>query len=114
MLLRDHPEKLTAYVGATGRTLRFSLVDADGDAIDLTDYTVQISAKLGSTYKITRSSCVIEDAAGGEVSYAPASDEIDAAGEYTAQLRLIAAGGLVDYTEPFIIDVQQPVDDAGS
>jgi len=96
------------YVGATGRKIRAQVRDDDGNILDQTGNTVKLSAKLGDTYKIQAATMTVEAGTDGWVYYMPAAGEVDTEGEYKAQVR-IEEGGLVDYADPFVIDVIDPI-----
>lgn len=114
MLLSDQPLRVTTYVGADGRPILLALVNANGTPIQLSGYTVQLSASLGGEYKISRASCTIEDESGGGVSYTPNAMQIATPGVYQAQLRLVNEADLVDYSQEFEIEVKQPRDNDAS
>lgn len=93
------------YVGADGRILYFLAKQADGTAFDLTGYTVTITAKNGSTTKIDDEECTVTNDAEGAFTYTPEAEEIDEAGDYDAQVKLVDGSSLVNYLEQFIIQV---------
>jgi len=96
--------RITTFVGATGRALRFQLRDATGVVIDLSGYTsAAISGKLDTTEKIQNEAVTIEAGTDGWVSFTPSSGAIDTEGEIRAQIKLIAAAN--DYTDEFVIEV---------
>jgi hypothetical protein len=107
--MRESRQEAVTYVGADGRTLEFTAKDSGGNAYDLTDLDISISAKLGATVKIDNSDCTVVLAASGTFTYTPTSAEIDESGEYDAQVRLENQSGEVDYLERFIIDVRNPI-----
>ena len=104
----DRPVILT-YVGASGRTLSFTLKDSAGTVIDLTGKTVTITAKLAGTAKINAQTMTVSAPATGVATYTPTAAMIDTAGDYVAQIKMAAAGPVYDFTEVFIIRVQEVV-----
>ena len=110
MKAKHELERVTTYVGADGRQIRLQVKDEDGNAYDLSGFSsCTVSARLGSgssaTWKIQAKSVTIEAGTDGWVHFTPSASEIDTEGEYLAQFRFVDAGSLVDYTDPFIIDV---------
>lgn len=60
-----------------------TLVDADGDPIDLTGHTVALLMKNNAgTTKVNYSAATVDDATSGEVSYSWALGDLDTAGVY--------------------------------
>ncbi len=96
------------YVGADNRTLLFTATE-DGSAMNLTSYTVTISAQYDNDDKIVSQSVTLDVEADGTMSYTPAAGEIDVAGEYHAQIRLDDGSANIDYLEPFTLRVEPVV-----
>jgi len=93
------------YVGADGRTIYFLAKQSDALAFDLTGFTVTITAKNGSALKIDDEECTVTNETEGAFIYTPTAAEIDEAGDYTAQVKLVDGSSLVNYLEPFILRV---------
>lgn len=110
MQMSDHRATVITYQGADGRPLEFTVRNSDGTATDLTGFSVFLSASHGDDAKISRAEMTVSDPTAGEVSYLPSAAEISDVGVYDAQLRLVNAGGLIDYTEPVRLDVRAPID----
>lgn len=109
MSAKDY-RRIQTVVGATGRKLRLQIRSkATGAAVDLTDYT---SATLDSWFagttpnKILAKAMVIEVGVLGWVYYFPIAAEIDTAGDLLSRITLDPNTGTIDYTERFIIEVE--------
>lgn len=103
---------IRTFVGANGRALQFVLksVAADGtvSAYDLTGFTVTLLATYQGSTKINEAACTLTDAAAGEFEYTPSASEIDVAGKYAARIKLVNPSALVDFPEPFWLQVDDP------
>lgn len=110
----EHLARLRTVVGAD-RELQAAITDDDGVIRDLTGYSsATVSARLGSTYKISAANVTIEDGGStGYVSFTPDSGDIDVSGDYRAMIRFVTALGAIDYSDEFIIEVSQPIYDTG-
>jgi len=108
MASENYPTVIT-YVGADGRKLEFTAKDAAGDAYDLTDLTLTITAEYGGNKKIDGESCNVTTAASGLFDYTPAAGEVDEVGQYTAQVKIVNGASKVDFLEKFYIDVRDPI-----
>ena len=96
------------YVGADNRTLLFTATE-DGSAMDLSSYTVTISAQYETAEKIVSGSVTLDTAADGEISFTPTAAQLDVAGDYHAQIRLDDGSANIDYLEPFTLRVEPVV-----
>lgn len=96
------------YVGATGRKIRVQIRDDDGNVLDQTGNTHKLSGRLGDTYKIQAVTMTVEVGTDGWVYYMPSAGEVDTEGRFDCQVQ-ITEGGLVDYTDPFILDNKAPI-----
>ena len=75
--------------------LQATLVDGNGNAVNLTGATVTFSmANSAGTLVITDGSCTIVSATGGVVSYAWGSSDTTTAGTFTGEFE-VTIGGLV-------------------
>ena len=83
--------------------------DVDGNAYDLTNLTVTLTAERDGSEKIDGQAVNVTDAANGLFDYTPAAAEIDTEGEYVAQVKLVDGSQNVDYLEPFVISVRKPI-----
>jgi|GEM_PF-4903125 len=106
--MAEYRPVVITYVGANGRVLLFAATDTDGVAYDLTGATVTITANYEGATKINNRAATVTDAAGGLFNITPTAAEIDVPGKYNAQVKLVEAT-LIDYLEPFIIEVRDPV-----
>jgi hypothetical protein len=96
------------YVGATGRKIRVQVRDDDGNVLDQTGNTHKLSARLGTVYKIEAVTMTVEVGTDGWIYYMPSAAEVATEGEYNCQVQ-VTSGGLVDYTDPFILDNREPI-----
>ncbi len=116
--------KIYTYVGATGRPLGCRLTEINADTVapmdvSSADYTMSLYAKYSGSYKIAGEEmdkvAVGEEDPGesGDVQYLPAADEIDVAGTYEAQVKIIKTVGeaeLVEWSDKFDIIVQETLE----
>lgn len=96
------------YVGATARKIRVQIRDDDGNAVDLSSTTCKLSATLAGAYKIEAVDMTVEGGTDGWCYYMPDAAEVDDEGMYLCQVQTTAAG-LIDYPEPFVLDVDDPI-----
>lgn len=103
--------RVQTVVGATGRKLRLQVRRPDtGAAFDLTSYTsATLTAKFAGAVenKIDGEACTIEAGTDGWVYYYPAAGEVDTAGDLLARVTLDPNTGTLDYTERFVIEVEE-------
>ena len=113
--------RVTTYVGADARRLRWQAKDEDGDAYDLSDIrdngSATFSACLGDTsedtnWKMERITVTIEAGTDGWHYIDPTAAQVPTAGEMIGQVRLVDASAKVDYLDPVVIDVEDPYDKA--
>lgn len=74
--------------------LRFTIQDADGVAVDLTNATVRFKmVSIGGTVNKVNGVCVLDDAVNGSCSYLVQAEDTDTIGFYNAELELTYSGG---------------------
>lgn len=109
MNTREVRQIVKTWQGADGRVLQFQAVDAQGNAYDLSDLTVTLTANFSGVTMIEAAECSVTDAAGGLFEYQPSAEQIADAGDYDAQVMLENTGGEFDFLEIFTLRVQEVV-----
>jgi len=95
-------QTLTVAAGDYGYQIPFVVQDADGNAKDLTGYTVTLhtwQSLVPGTYVINEA-CTVDVEASGTCHYNIASGDISSAGQWVGELELTKAGA-VESTETF-------------
>lgn len=108
----DERPRIVTYVGADGRALQFTATDADGAAYNLTSLTLTIAARSGNddgTVVIDDQPCTVTTAASGQFEYTPTAAELASAGDLFASVKVVNGSSKVDFLEPFIIEVREPM-----
>jgi len=85
---------LTIPAGDFGFKVYFYIEDADGNAFDLTDYTIALKYWQANKLETVQSgACVIEgDAANGKVSYTVIENDFPAMLDYEFEMQLTKEG----------------------
>ena len=99
---------LTIPKGDYGYNLNFTVQDADGNAFNLTGYTITLKVwapNVPGTLKFS-GACTIDVAASGTCHYVLVSGNFDTVARYQAELELTKSG-VVSSTRPFIIVVEE-------
>jgi hypothetical protein len=98
---------ITVATGDYGYTVPFIVQDADGDAQNLTGYTVTLHLWLPATPSTLAidETCTQDTPASGTCHYVMADGDLDTAGTYLGELELTKAGEELS-TEQFIVVVQ--------
>ncbi|HOX27468.1 MAG TPA: BppU family phage baseplate upper protein [Candidatus Krumholzibacteria bacterium] len=100
---------ITTYVGASARTMTFTLKDTTGTVINLTGKTLTLTAKYAGTTKINAGAMTVSSPTTGVATITPTAAQLDVAGDYVAQIKIASAGPLYDFSEVFIIRVREVV-----
>jgi len=108
MAEHEYRKRVITYVGSTATALLFKAVQADGTDYNLTGLTVTLRAVYQTTDKIAGSAVTVDVGTEGLFSYLPTAEEVDVAGDYAAQVKVMD-GAAVDYLEEIILEVRQPV-----
>ena len=85
--------------GDRARAIADTLVDSNGDVVDLTGNTVKFRMTLESddSVKINSSAATIDSATGGKVSYTFTAGDIDTAGNYWGWWIRMTGTGLTEH-----------------
>lgn len=93
--------------GDKGFNLAFTVQDADGNAFDLTGYTVSMKWWSGAnTSGASSGSCDITVAASGTCTRTVADGDFDMSGVYNFELKL-AKTGVVESTKSYTLEVKR-------
>jgi baseplate upper protein BppU len=91
--------KITGLVvGQYGTALQFTIVDANGSAVDISSYATAKTAYLRSPYDnklVTHDATFVTDGTNGQIKFTPATGEIDRPGLWTLQFKLATASAVV-------------------
>lgn len=98
---------ITVATGDFGYTIPFVVNDADGDAQNISTYTVTVKLWAPATPAtlVIEETCVQDVPASGTCHYVVATGDLDTAGTYLGELELTKAGEELS-TEQFIVVVQ--------
>ena len=108
MPTHEAKKRVDTWVGADGHALPFTAMQ-DGAAYSLTGLTLTLSATYADAQKIDGAAVTVTDEAAGEFEYTPTAAEVNVPGEYNGQVKIVNGSGKVDYLEPVIINVRQPI-----
>ncbi len=76
--------------------LEFTVKDADGNAVDLTNATVKFKMrKYGATTLKVNGTCTITDATNGKCKYTVQDGDLDTVGTYQAELEITYSDGKI-------------------
>jgi hypothetical protein len=102
-------ERITHFVGNRSPSL-FGTILIDGIAVDLTGSTVKLQMRevSSATLKVDTLATVIS-ALAGTVRYDWAALDVDTAGNYVAWWRVTTAGGLIQDTPEFYVEIKAHV-----
>lgn len=108
---RNELPRLQTWVGTT-RELALQITDRDGVVQDLTGFdSATFSANLGDEAKISSLAVTIDAGTEGWVRFTPDPADLDTAGDYMGQVRLVD-GSNVAYTDPVVLEVGTPIHNA--
>ena len=100
------------FQATTSPVMQATVVDADGDAVDLTGCTVKLYVgKEGDNGAriVNGGSVTVTDGTAGALEYTFSASETASAGEYDAQFEITYAGGEVARTNTFTVKIKDIV-----
>lgn len=100
-------------VGQFGDTIQLQVVDKNGQAVDISAYTGTKTVTLRDTFTLktlSYTATFVTDGTDGEFQFTPtAATEIDRAGKWEGQLKLLIGSSAAAYTVVFEVDVERKI-----
>ena len=95
-------------VGQYGNPIPLTVVNKLGTAVDISGYSsAVVTIRDPNDLKTVQyAGSFITDGTDGRIRFTPEAGDIDRSGEWSGQIKL-AASGLEDYTQPFILNVER-------
>ncbi len=110
-MANEERRRITTYIGATGRKLRFQMRDpGTGVAVDLTSVvsaTISAQSTTGTAYEIEAAALTKEAGTDGWLYFYPTAGQVATKADLIAQIRLVYASD-VDFCDEFIIEIKTP------
>ena len=96
-------------VGQYGEAIQFTIVDSDGNAVDLSGYNATKTAYLRGPFSTpvkTYTATFVTDGTNGQIKFTPSSGDISVPGDWELQFKLTSAS-ITRYTQVAIVEVEK-------